>query len=291
MVTTGEENAVPLNLDAVGSVSEPATRSWTSTDCLLYALGVGAGSTDSAFELEFTTENSDGIEQKVLPTFATIIGAGGGAMQSIGRFDPAMLVHADQRIELHTPIPTSGSIVTRATLTGIFDKGSGALVRSEANSVDARTGDPVLSTSVGLFIRGEGGFGGDRGPATDKDAAKGPADEVVTYTTRTDQALLYRLCGDRNPLHSDPVFAKRAGFERPILHGLCTFGFTGRALLHSLCGSDPERFRSMYGRFSRPSYPGDSFTVSMWVDGSRARFRTENQRGEVVIDQGVLELT
>ena len=109
---------------------------------------------------------------------------------------------------------------------------------------------------------------------------------MVTYTTRPDQALLYRLSGDRNPLHSDPVFAKRAGFDRPILHGLCTYGFTGRALLHAVCGSDPARFRSMAARFSRPTYPGDTLTVSMWNEDDGVRFRTDNQRGETVIDAG-----
>jgi acyl dehydratase len=109
---------------------------------------------------------------------------------------------------------------------------------------------------------------------------------VVTYATRPDQALLYRLSGDRNPLHSDPVFAKRAGFDRPILHGLCTYGFTGRALLHAVCGSDATRFQSMAGRFSRPTYPGDTLTISMWADGDGVRFRTANQRGETVLDAG-----
>jgi acyl dehydratase len=113
----------------------------------------------------------------------------------------------------------------------------------------------------------------------------------VTYETRVDQALLYRLSGDRNPLHSDPAFARRGGFERPILHGLCTYGFTGRALLHALCGSDPARFRSMEGRFSRPVYPGDTLIVKMWVDGEAAVFRTETQRGEVVIDGGYFRRT
>jgi acyl dehydratase len=128
-----------------------------------------------------------------------------------------------------------------------------------------------------------------RGPAAEGPAIPdGPPDQVVEYATRPDQALLYRLSGDRNPLHSDPVFARRAGFERPILHGLCTYGVTGRALLHALCHSDPSRFRSMHGRFSRPTYPGDTLTVSMWVDGPVATFRTENQRGEVILDHGVL---
>ena len=108
----------------------------------------------------------------------------------------------------------------------------------------------------------------------------------MTYDTRRDQALLYRLSGDMNPLHSDPEFARRGGFDRPIGHGLCTYGFTGRALLHTLCGSDPARFRSMEGRFSKPVYPGESLTVSMWIDGGEALFRTTNPEGDVVIDQG-----
>jgi acyl dehydratase len=117
---------------------------------------------------------------------------------------------------------------------------------------------------------------------------------VVSYATRSDQALLYRLSGDRNPLHSDPAFAKRAGFDRPILHGLCTYGFTGRGLLHMVCGSDPARFGSMRARFSRPTLPGDTLSISVWDVGQESagayRFRTETQRGEVVIDGGLLRL-
>jgi acyl dehydratase len=281
---------VPLNLDAVGAASEPVERTWSSTDCILYALGVGAGALDAGgFELEFTTENSAETAQKVLPTFASIVGAGRGPRTSLGTFDPAMLVHAEQTVELHGPVPVDATVRTTSTLTGIYDKGSGALVRSEALSVDDRTGAPLFSTGAGLFIRGEGGFGGERGPTSQREPfpSRSP-DEVVTYTTRPDQALLYRLNGDRNPLHSDPAFAKRAGFDRPILHGLCTYGFTGRALLHTLCGSDPGRFQRMYGRFSRPAFPGDTLTVSIWVDGTSARFRTANQQGDTVIDQGTL---
>jgi acyl dehydratase len=279
---------MPLNLDAVGSSSEAAERSWTSTDCLLYALGVGAGASDpTGFELEFTTENSADVSQAVLPTFVTVAGASAGPRKSIGEFDPAMLVHAEQSIELFGAIPPEATISSTSTLTAIYDKGSGALVRSESQSVDVADGRPLFASTTGLFIRGEGGFGGERGPAGGQDPIPDRApDEVVTYSTRADQALLYRLSGDRNPLHSDPAFAKRAGFERPILHGLCTYGFTGRALLHVLCGSDPARFRSMEGRFSRPTFPGDTLTVSMWIDGTTARFRTANQNGDVVIDMG-----
>ena len=128
---------------------------------------------------------------------------------------------------------------------------------------------------------------GDRGTSGAKLVAPERApDHVVTYSTRPDQALTYRLSGDRNPLHADPEFAKLAGFPKPILHGLCTYGFTGRALLHTLCGSDPARFTGMEARFSKPVYPGDELTVKMWVDGNEAIFRTETHNGEVVIDQG-----
>ena len=153
--------------------------------------------------------------------------------------------------------------------------------------MDAHTGEPRFASTSSLFIRGEGGFGGARGPSSSAEPwpAREP-DDVVTYAVRPDQALVYRLSGDRNPLHSDPVFAKRAGFDRPILHGLCTYGFTGRALLHAVCGSDPARFRSMAGRFSRPTYPGDTLTISIWSEGDGVRFRTDNQRGETVIDAG-----
>ncbi|HET6811472.1 MAG TPA: MaoC/PaaZ C-terminal domain-containing protein [Acidimicrobiales bacterium] len=278
---------MPINPDAVGSESEPGEHSWTSKDCLLYAVGVGAGTE----ELAFTTENSQNVTHQVLPTFAVIVGmaatSSGGAFTRIGSFNPAMLVHGEQGIFLEGPIPTEGTVRTVTSITGIYDKGSAAVVALESRSVDAATGRPLFRNTSSLFIRGEGGFGGDRGPSGPRAAIpERPPDETVTYRTSPDQALVYRLSGDRNPLHSDPTFAAMAGFDRPILHGLCTYGFTGRALLHALCGSDPARFGSMEGRFSKPTYPGDELTVSMWRDGDGALFRTETQRGEVVIDGG-----
>ncbi len=276
-----------LDLNVVGVVSESVERAWTSTDTLLYALGVGAGSLAPDRELEFTTENSADRTQRVLPTFAAIVAGGTPRGLRLGTFDPALLLHGEEGIELFGAIPPSGTVSTTATITGIYDKGSGALVVTESTALDAATGRPAWKTTNALFVRGEGGFGGERGPGAEASPWPGsPPDQVVTYATRPDQALVYRLSGDRNPLHSDPVFARRAGFERPILHGLCTYGFTGRALLHTLCASDPERFRSMHGRFSRPTYPGESLTISMWVDGLTARFRTVSERGEIVIDRG-----
>lgn len=281
-----------MNLDVVGSRAEPVARSWTSTDALIYALGVGAGAVDpETEELEFTTENSAGVEQQVLPTYATVIGRGGAGggwqRQELGDFDPAQLVHAEQSVVLHASIPVEGSLQTETTVRAIYDKGSGALVVMDAASVDRATGTPLFTTTTSLFVRGEGGFGGARGPSTARPTPDRRPDHVVSYGTRRDQALLYRLSGDRNPLHSDPKFAARAGFERPILQGLCTYGFTGRALLHAMCNSDVRRFGEMHARFSRPTFPGDTLTVSMWAERDEVRFRTDNQGGETVLDAGV----
>jgi acyl dehydratase len=276
---------VPLDLSLIGVASEPAERSWDGTDAILYALGVGAGLGDPLQELQFTTENSQGVEQKVLPTFGVLIARGGGGRR-LGDYDPAMLVHAEQEVELHGALPVSGTTRTTSRVTGIWDKGSGALVVSEASAVDAASGAALVTTRSSAFIRGEGGFGGERGPSTAWERPDRAPDEQVVYATRPEQALLYRLSGDRNPLHSDPTFAARGGFPRPILHGLCTYGFTGRALLHALCGSDPRRFGSMRARFTRPVLPGQTLTVSMWVDGLSAQFQTSTEQAGVVVDQG-----
>ena len=224
-----------LDHSLVGEPGPGRERSWTSKDSLLYAIGVGAGLGEPLRELEFTTENSEGIEQKVLPTFGVLL-AQAGAARSIGDFDRAMLVHAEQYVELHRPLPVAGTLRSSATVTGMYDKGSGALVESESVAVDAATGEPMITTRSSTFIRGEGGFGGDRGTAAPWQLPDQAPDHRVTEPTRPEQALLYRLSGDRNPLHVDPKFAARGGFSRPILHGLCTYGFTGRVLLHELCG-------------------------------------------------------
>jgi acyl dehydratase len=267
---------------AVGATGGPVERSWTSKDALLYALGVGAG----LDELPFTTEKA----QRVLPTMAVVLGARGAVpMNRIGSFNPAMLVHGEQAIELARPLPAEGTLKATGKIAAIYDKGKGAVIVTETESVDAQSGELLFRTRSGAYVRGAGGFGGDRGPS-------GPAyelparkpDHEVRYATLPEQALLYRLSGDRNPLHSDPEFARAAGFPRPILHGLCTFGFTGRALLHTLCGSDPARFKAMEGRFSKPVFPGETLTISMWVDGRTCLFQTKNDRDEVVLDHGKL---
>ncbi|MGH9137763.1 MAG: MaoC/PaaZ C-terminal domain-containing protein [Acidimicrobiales bacterium] len=276
---------MPINHDSVGAVGPLVTRTWTSKDALLYAVGVGAGQDDPASELAFTTENSRGVDQHVLPTFAVIVGSGG--VPALGSFDLAALVHGGQSVTLHEPLPPEGTLEATAEIVGIFEKGKAAVVEIETRSTLVATGAPLCTTRSSLFIRGEGGWVGDRGRASNGHEPPDRApDANVTYHVPVDQALLYRLSGDRNPLHSDPTFAQRAGFDRPILHGLCTYGYTGRAVLHELCGGDPARFRSMGARFSRPVLPGDTLTVSIWANGGEATFQTTNQDGAPVLTGG-----
>jgi acyl dehydratase len=279
---------MPINPDAVGSRSDPIRRKWDSKDCLIYALGVGAGAADPLDELQFTTENTSDKPQRALPTIAVVLGPLGAGMGNIGTFNPAMLVHGEQAITLHREIPTSGELEAVGEITGIYDKGKGAVVVTESKVTLADSGEPLFDTRMSAFIRGEGGWGGDRGPSgTPNQAPEREPDQSVTVQTRTDQALIYRLSGDRNPLHSDPAFAAMGGFDRPILHGLCTYGFTGRALLHAVCDGDPARFKGQEARFASPVMPGEALTVKIWNDGDgTAIYQTCGGDGRVVIDAG-----
>ena len=277
---------MPLNPEAVGSVSQPYEASWTSKDALLYAVGIGAG-TD---ELAYTTENTNGVAQQVFPTFAVTVGWGGGsAMRNIGTFNPALLVHGQQAITFHKPLPVAGSVSMQGRIVAMYDKGKAAVVVTETVASDLADGQPMYTNLSSAFIRGEGGWGGDRGPSGPQNVPPDRApDHEVTYQTSPDQALIYRLTGDRNPLHSDPSFAAMGGFDRPILHGLCSYGFTGRALLHTLCDSDASRFRHIEGRFASPVLPGDALTVAMWETGDGAALFTTSVGGRAVIDQGLV---
>jgi acyl dehydratase len=276
-----------LNPDAVGSTSDPVDATWGSTDALLYAVGIGAGHE----ELEFTTENTKGVEQRVFPTFPVVIGWGAGsAMGKVGSFDPTQLVHGKQAITLHRPIPVSGTVTLTGEITGMFDKGKAAVVESATRAtID---GDPLYTLSSSVFIRGAGGWGGDRGSSGPLNVPpERDADHEVTYTTSRDQAFVYRLSGDRNPLHTDPGFAAMGGFDTPILHGLCTYGFTGRALLHTLCDGDPSRFAHVEGRFASPVFPGEALTVRMWEVGDDDAVFVTSVDDRPVIDQGRLRHT
>ncbi len=275
---------MPINPDAAGTVGEPKEITWTSTDSLLYALGVGAGQTDpTGFELEFTTENAKGVNQAALPTQVVVMATGG--MPDFGDFNLAALLHGEQHIQLHQTLPPAGKAMARVNVGDIYDKGKAALVYIETEATDT-DGNPLWTSRSGLFISGEGGWGGSRGPSSTWQLPDRPADQVTGYDTRTDQALLYRLNGDRNPLHADPTFAAMAGFDRPILHGLCTFGVTGRALLHTLCDSNVDKFGAMGGRFKSPVMPGERLDVHMWDNGDQYLFQTR-VGDRVVFDAGV----
>ena len=268
-----------LDLSAVGKELPTQTYEYTDRDVILYALGVGA-TTD---ELDFVYEKN----LKVLPTFAVIPAF--PAMMSIGRlleFNPAMLLHGEQRIELRGTIPTSGKLTTQGKVNAIYDKGSGAVVVVDAETKD-EGGAVLLTNTFGAFIRGEGGFGGERGPsaASRNTPPERPPDHSVEYKTSPQQAAIYRLSGDRNPLHIDPEFAKLAGFDRPILHGLCTFGYVGRAVLHACCGGDPARLKDFEVRFSGVVYTGETIVTDIWRESSSRVLimaRTA-ERGEAVI--------
>ena len=280
---------MPLNPAAVGAVGDVRTMSWNSKDALLYAVGIGAGQND----LPFTTENTKEVQQVVFPTFAVVAGSGTtspgkSAMAEIGTFNWALLVHGSQAITLHRPIPVDAEATVQDKVVAMYDKGKAAVVVTEAET-KLKTGELLWTTRSSVFIRGEGGWDGDRGPSgpQNEPPAKAP-DHEVTLQTSPDQAFVYRLSGDRNPLHTDPSFAAIGGFDRPILHGLCSYGFTGRALLGALCNNDVTKFKHIEGRFSSPVMPGDALTVRMWNIGAGETVFTTSVGDRVVIDQGLV---
>jgi acyl dehydratase len=277
-----------MDVTCVGASIGPVEQSWTSTDTILYALGVGAGDDDPTQELAFTTEHSTGVPQAVLPTFPVVVAA---RLREIYRYlgdvDWSQVVHGEQSIAVLRPLTPDGSVQLTTRIASIHDKGSGALVELESIGRDPESGTDVFVSRMGLFIRGAGGWGGERGPDRRPWASPGAPTAEVRQQTRPSQALLYRLSGDRNPLHSDPEAARRAGFSRPILHGLCTFGFAGRALLMTACGGDPAQFGSMTARFSRPVQPGDALTTRVWLDPQGdALFDVVLDDGREVLSQG-----
>jgi len=274
-----------LKLDLVGARLEPAHHAYTWRDTVIYALGVGA----RLGELDYLYE---GRGPKVLPTFAVVpsFRALGQVVGALGA-NPMSILHGEQTIRVGRPIPASGELVTRAEVTGMYDKGKGALVVVVARTTDGG-GEPLFENEFSLFVRGEGGFGGARGP--EARAAEPPdraPDFTETQATTAEQAALYRLSGDLNPLHIAPEAARFGGFDRPILHGLCTYGFAGRALLAGACGGDPARLRSFAGRFSGVVFPGDTLTTSGWqTSPGQYVIQVVTQEGKLVLSHAVAEV-
>lgn len=265
-----------------GRTFEPVAVAWDSKDAMLYAVGVGAR---PETELDFLFE---GKGPKVLPTYGVIPGmmAMGALMGSGVEINPMMILHGEQAITLHREVPPDCKAQVTGRVSEVWDKGKAAVIGVEGEVAD--DAGPLFTTKATLFVRGAGAFGGERGPsASAKNAPPERApDHVVEAETRPEQAAIYRLSGDRNPLHIDPAFAQMAGYESPFIHGLCTYGFVGRAILSSLCEGDPARFASFEARFADQVYPGDTIITKLWDAGSgEAIVQAETQRGNVVLAQ------
>ncbi len=284
-----------INNDLLGLEFEPFSVEWTDRDSLLYAVSVGCG----ADELKFVTENSIGIEQEVLPTFCTVLtlthqnalDAWWKDVARIGKYNTAKSLHAGQKIKMHMPLAPAGSALIKRRVVEVLDKGHATIVGFAMDGFDAPTGNLLFSTHLSLFIREIGGWGGPRGEAG---RSLSPPDRQpdlsICYQTTRDQHLLYRLTGDRHPIHSDPLTARSVGFEGPIMHGLCTYGFAARAILELLCNNDTRKFVSMAGKFRSVCYPGSLLTANVWQDESnQATFVLKDQDGKVIIGDGRCE--
>ena len=265
---------------------------WNSDRALLYAVGVGAGLEDNQAELHFTTENTPGQPQQVIPSFLALIGVQSDWMQKLGLVTeggfPVGMVHGEQGVTLARPIPVAGTVRLSKVLRGVYDKGSGALIVMETRITLEDSGEYLGSTMMNLFAIGCGGFGGPRNPEGEAPwslPARAP-DAVVRQRVGLNQSLIYRLSGDRHPHGTLMDRAQRDGFERPVLYGLGTYGFACRALLGTLCGGDAAPFRAMQARFSKPVYPGDTLETRIWHSDEGAQFQTLANGERVVLDRG-----
>jgi 3-hydroxyacyl-CoA dehydrogenase/3a,7a,12a-trihydroxy-5b-cholest-24-enoyl-CoA hydratase len=274
----------------IGHEFEPVVYRYKERDAVLYALGVGAPADWlDQDELRYVYElSAQGF--RVLPTFPVLYG---GAMINwilegdLGgiKYNPMMLVHGEQYLELHKPPPASGTVICYPKIAQIYDKGSGLVVVTNTVCNDER-GEKIANLESSMFIRGLGGFGGERGPSGNINLPPEREPDVIhKENTLEKQALIYRLSGDINPLHADPAMAAFGGFSTQILHGLCTFGFAARAVLKHFCGNDPARFKSIKVRFAKPVIPGETLVTEMWkVSENEVIFQTKVvERNELVL--------
>jgi acyl dehydratase len=274
----------------------PVTQHYTVRDTVLYALGVGAGAApDDATEpgdLQFIYE--EGLV--ALPTMGVVLATGPFWMQDPATgIDWKRILHGEQMLSVHRPLPAQGTVVAESTVDEIYDKGAdkGAVMYLTRRLYDHATGDLLVTIGSSCFMRGNGGFGGksDGAPRPHPLPADRPADRALDLATRPEQAALYRLSGDYNPLHIDPAVARAAGFARPILHGLCSYGIVGRAILKLLCANAPARLRRLDVRFASPVFPGETIRTEVWHEGDgRAAFRAlALERNVVVLNHGLAE--
>lgn len=284
---------MPVDVEkAVGAELPSQSFSWTDRDVILYHLGIGAGNppTDEN-ELRYTYEG----DLQVLASYATIPPF--STMMSVGLVDGvdinlAQVLHGEQKVILHRPIPTEGKVDQSGRVMAVYDKGKGAVIVLEIASVDSKTGEPLFTNKSSIFVRGEGGFGGDSGPTSPSWVPDRAPDQVVESVTLPQQALLYRMSsGDLNPLHVDPGFAMFAGYQRPILHGLCTYGIALKAVVDAALDHDPTQVASYSARFSGVVYPGETVVTRIWSgDNGIALESSTLESGGPVISNGQIAL-
>ena len=282
---------MPIDIEkAVGAELPEGSSSWGPDDVILYHLGVGAGvpATDPG-ELEYTYEQN----LKVLPSFGVVpvFGTLMGILTVPGvQVNPMMILHGEQDLEIHKPIPTEATATHRARVTDIFDRVKGASIVIEAKTTDAG-GEPLFTNRFSAYVRGEGDFGGERGPRPGNLPPEREPDYVVDSPTLPQQALLYRLSGDKNPLHADPGFAAMGGFDRPILHGLCTFGIACKAVVDKALDGDVTKVARYQVRFSGVVYPGETIETSMWKDDDKIIVRaTAKERGTPALTNAAITI-
>lgn len=265
--------------------------SYRDRDTMLYALGVGFGRDPmDERELPFVYEKDLKAENiQTVPSMAVVLPTGGRMLADAG-INFLMVLHGEQRVELHRPLPAAGTIIHDSRVISAVDKGKdkGAVVCTETTARLKETGEPLFTLGSSMFARGDGGFGGpSEGGFVPHAVPDRAPDQSFEAETLPGQALLYRLCGDRNPLHADPAVAKAAGFERPILHGLCTYGTTCRAIIQNVCGYDATKITGFDVRFSSPVIPGETIIVDTWRDGNVLSFECKvKERGVTVIKNG-----
>ena len=256
----------------------------TQRDTILYALGVGLGANPcDEDQLKFVYEE----KLVALPTMAiTLAYPGAWHAESDTGITRSHVVHGEQGFTIHRPLPVEGTVIGFTEVTGVFDKGKdkGALVVTRSTVREQATAEIICTLTSTSFCRADGGFGGPSGPVKEPHRLPERAPDLTCdLPTLPQAALIYRLSGDYNPLHADPAYAKKAGFNMPILHGRCTFSVAGHALLRSCGGYDPERLKSMEGRFSAPVYPGETIRTEMWIDGTVVSFRSSVPARQVTV--------
>jgi hypothetical protein len=266
---------------------------WDTDRTMLYAVGVGAGLHDNLDELQFTTENTPGVAQQVIPGFATVMNMAGDFIEPLGWGGPGEypvgMVHGEQSVTLLQPIPPAGTVLMRRRFEDVYDKGSGALVVM-VTEMELPDGQPLGSTRMSLFVQGKGNFGGPRGPAGGSPAWPEPEREpdcVVSFPIGLNQSLIYRLMGDHREHGTVPQNARADGFERPVFYGLGSYGVACRALIKGLCGGDAARFGHMEVRFAKPVYPGDRLDTLIWRTDDGAQFRVMANGERISLDRGV----